>query len=87
MDAKFANAYSNRAATYHMVGSNTQALADARKSLELRPRDVATLVTRGSILEALGRREEAIADFREALLLYPEGRKAKDALKRLDALP
>jgi len=48
---------------------------------------VATLVTRGSTLEALGRREEAIDDFREALWLYPEGQNAKDALKRLNALP
>jgi hypothetical protein len=42
---------------------------------------------RGTIFEALGRREEAIGDLRQALSLYPEGRKAKEALKRLRALP
>ncbi len=47
----------------------------------------ATLDTRGSIFEALGRREEAIADFRRALSKAPNLQSSKDGLKRLGAEP
>ena len=40
-----------------------------------------------ALIKAYPRAPQIIADFREALSLYPEGQKAKDALKRLDALP
>ena len=46
-----------------------------------------TLDTRGHILEALGRREEAIADFRRALSIEPRLGGSRDALKRLGATP
>jgi hypothetical protein len=42
---------------------------------------------RGHIFEALGRREEAIADFRRALAKAPDLQGSKDALKRLGASP
>jgi tetratricopeptide (TPR) repeat protein len=87
INPNFANAYSNRALSYFRVGKPVQGLPDAQKSLELRPGHVATLVIRGTIFEALGRREDAVTDFRQALSLYPEGQKAKEALKRLGALP
>jgi tetratricopeptide (TPR) repeat protein len=45
------------------------------------------LDTRGHIFEALGRREEAIADFRRALAKAPDLQGSKDALKRLGASP
>jgi tetratricopeptide (TPR) repeat protein len=60
-------------------------LPDAEKSLALRPNDAATLGIRGHIFEALGRREEAIADFRRALANNPDMQENKDALKRLGA--
>ncbi|GAG93050.1 unnamed protein product [marine sediment metagenome] len=60
-------------------------MPDAEKSLELRPNDAHALDTRGSIFEALGRREEAIADFRQALAKNPSIQNSKDALKRLGA--
>jgi hypothetical protein len=53
----------------------------------LRPGHVATLVIGGTIFETLGRCEETIADLRQALSLYSEGRRAKETLKRLGALP
>ena len=39
------------------------------------------------ILEALGRREEAIADFRRALAKDPNIKDSRPALKRLGASP
>jgi len=41
----------------------------------------------GSIFEALGRREEAIADFRRALSKDPNMQGSKDGLKRLGVEP
>jgi len=81
------SAYSNRAWSYFKTGKAAQGLPDAERSLQLRPDDAATLGTRGLIYEALGRLEEAIADFRRALTLDPNMRESSDALKRLGASP
>jgi regulator of sirC expression with transglutaminase-like and TPR domain len=54
--------------------------------LSLRPSG-ATERPPGHIFEALGRREEAIADFRRALAKAPDLQGSKDALKRLGASP
>jgi Tfp pilus assembly protein PilF len=66
-------------------------LTDVEKSLQAKPRNARALDTRASIFEALGRREEAIADFRHALAVGasdPEVQKSgKEALKRLGASP
>ena len=60
---------------------------DAEASLRLKPNAAQTLDTRGHILEALGRREEAIADFRRALSVEPRLSGSRDALRRLGAMP
>jgi len=44
-------------------------------------------VNRGMSYVALGRREEAIADFRKTLLLDPSNTLAGDGLKLLNAKP
>jgi Tfp pilus assembly protein PilF len=66
-------------------------LPDAEKSLELRPNDYHALDTRAHIFEALGRREEVIADFRRALSVAPNNPDVQalgnEGLKRLGALP
>lgn len=59
-------------------------LPDADKSLKLQPNDVFGLNTRGSIFEALGRKDEVAADFEKALSKYPGNQDCKDALKRDD---
>ncbi len=59
---------------------------DVKKSLELRPDDPGAFEARGLIFEALGRKQEAIADFRRALTMAPNRQISKDALKRLGAL-
>jgi tetratricopeptide (TPR) repeat protein len=62
-------------------------LPDVNKSLKLRADDADTLDSRGHIFEAMGRHEEAIADFRRALTNNPDLQASKDALKRLGAGP
>lgn len=60
-------AYNERAWAYLKMGKAAQGLPDVEKSLELNPNNGMALDTRGHIFEALGRREEAVADFRRAL--------------------
>jgi predicted negative regulator of RcsB-dependent stress response len=49
--------------------------------------DARALNTRGHIFEALGRNDEAIADFRQSSLQNPENQDSKEALKRLSGGP
>jgi tetratricopeptide (TPR) repeat protein len=87
LDPTNAVTYNNRAWAYFTAGKAAQGLPDAEKSLELRPDNYHALDTRGSIFEALGRRDEAIADFRRAMSLGtndPEVQAlGREALKRL----
>jgi tetratricopeptide (TPR) repeat protein len=62
-----------------------QGLADAERALELDPNYLPALETRAQIFEALGRREEAIADFRRALALDPKLKESAEGLERLGA--
>ena len=61
------------------------------RSLELRPNEARILDTRGHIFEALGTRDEAIADFRRARSLAPNDPEVKDLaekpLRRLGSAP
>jgi tetratricopeptide (TPR) repeat protein len=83
--------YNSRAWAYFKAGKPAQGLPDVRKALELQPNYARALDTRGSIFEALGRREQAIADFRRALSLGANDPEVQasgtDALKRLGARP
>jgi tetratricopeptide (TPR) repeat protein len=81
-----AGALNNRAWAYLKAGKAALGLPDADRSLQLRPDDTHTLDTRGHIYEALGRREEAIADFRRVLALSPNAPVAAEARKALDRL-
>ena len=53
--------------------------------MKLKPGAAQALDTRGHIYEALGRREEAIADFRGALAIEPRLQGSRDGLRRLGA--
>jgi tetratricopeptide (TPR) repeat protein len=82
-----ANNYNGRAWAYYKAGKPAEGLPDVEKSLELNPNNDRALDTRGSIFEALGRREEAIADFSRALSVgakHPDvPTSAQEALQRL----
>jgi regulator of sirC expression with transglutaminase-like and TPR domain len=70
-----------------MSGKAAQGLPDAERALELTPNAPLALETRGQIFESLGKREEAIADFRRALSRAPSLTEARAGLKRLGAEP
>lgn len=66
-------------------------LQDVEQSLALRPNSVNALDTRAHIFEALGRRDEAIADFRQALSVAQSDQALQSSsvsgLERLGARP
>jgi tetratricopeptide (TPR) repeat protein len=82
-DAKY---YNNRAWAYHLVGADAKALPIVTKALELE-KTPNTLETRAEIYEKLGRREEAIADYRASLAGAPTMQPAKDGLARMGVTP
>ena len=59
-------------------------LPDAEKAVSLQPKQAAFLETRAEIYEKLGRRADAIADYRAALAVDTSLKLADDGLKRLD---
>ncbi|NJS37425.1 MAG: tetratricopeptide repeat protein [Brachymonas sp.] len=69
------------------VGFSPSSPSTAERSLELRPNDANALNTRGHIFEALGKREEAIVDFRRALAKDANHKSSTEALRRLGAGP
>jgi tetratricopeptide (TPR) repeat protein len=71
---------------YYNRGNAYQEL-DAEKSLRLQPADARAVNTRGYLFEALGRTDDAIADFRQSLSQNPKNQDSQQALKRLNASP
>ena len=76
-----------RAWAYFKAGKAAKGLPDVQRALELDPELAAAYDTRGHILEALGRKEEAISDFRKALALDPGETGSSEGLQRLGAAP
>ena len=76
-----------RAGVAGHAGLGAAYVPDAERSLQLLPNNAHLLDTRGHIFEALGRREEAIADFRRALSINPKLEASREGLKRLGASP
>jgi Flp pilus assembly protein TadD len=74
-------------------GKAKAALMDADKAVSLDADDPETVNTRAHILEALGRKKEAIAEYRKALglrLRNPESaahKDSEDSLRRLGVKP
>jgi hypothetical protein len=60
------------------------ALSDAQEALTLAPDDAFALRVRGDIYRAMGRNDEAIADYRQALEKDPFQSESRDALVKLD---
>jgi tetratricopeptide (TPR) repeat protein len=82
----YAAAYNNRAGVRHKKGEDGVGLLDAEKAVALAP-TANRIETRAEIYEKLGRRGEAVADYRASLKLDPDMQEARDGLKRLGATP
>jgi Flp pilus assembly protein TadD len=80
-----AASYKKRALARYQAEKLEAALADAEKARRLKHGDADILTTRGVIYVALGRRDEAIFDFRLALKLDPTNKSAQSSLQKLGA--
>ncbi|HEY1797203.1 MAG TPA: tetratricopeptide repeat protein [Stellaceae bacterium] len=77
--------FNNRAWAQHLKGDDAGGLADAEEAVKLAPKNPFCLGTRGVIYEKLGRRDDAMADYRAALAIDPKDAEAIEGLKRLGA--
>lgn len=82
-----AAAYNSRAWALHLKGEDALALPDAEKVVTLAPNSVPPLETRAEIYEKLGRKRDAVVDYRAALAIEGDLQLARDGLKRLGADP
>ncbi|SPP93095.1 tetratricopeptide repeat protein [Bradyrhizobium vignae] len=67
------------------TGRNSEALTYAEEAYKLASSDANVIDTRAHVYEALGRKQEAISDFRKAVALKPELETSRLGLRRLGA--
>ena len=82
-DPTLGEVFNNRAWTYFRSGRAARGLVDADRAVALLVGRAYVWDTRGHILEQLGRRDEAIRDFRQALALDAASAESRAGLKRL----
>ncbi len=58
---------------YVALGRNTDALAAVQKAVNLNSRDWSVLAQRGDVYRRLGKLNESIADYKAAIVIWPEG--------------
>lgn len=75
--------FSNRAAAYLELGSFVQAEIDCTKAIELDKKNVKAYFRRGTAREMLGYYNQAIEDFKYALILEPTNKRAAQCAERL----
>jgi tetratricopeptide (TPR) repeat protein len=80
----FSEAYNKRATLYYLMGRYQQSLDDIALTLELEPRHFGALSGKGMVLQRMGRNGEALAAYREALLVNPHMVGARLAIKQLE---
>ena len=83
IDARHAEALNNRAWAIFRAGRAGDAVGDANRSIEAVPTNGYAYDTRGQILEALGRREDAIRDYERALQIDGTQETSRAGLARL----
>jgi tetratricopeptide (TPR) repeat protein len=87
LDPQNPHYYAERAWTHFRAGSPNVGLADVQRALALQPGSAYALDTRGHIFEALGHRDEAIADFLNVVKFAPSHKSSVKALRRLHVHP
>jgi MoxR-like ATPase len=73
----------SRALAHVGRGTAKDGLADAQRGVTLGPDNPGTYEARAQVFEALGRKAEALADYRKVLSLEPTHEPSKEAVKRL----
>ncbi len=85
LDPRSGLAFANRAYIYKLSGQTDVGMKDAETAEKLDPEGAVVLWAKAEIAEAQGRREQAIAWYKKALMREPRLKLAADALERLDA--
>ena len=85
----YAEGWNKRATVYWLMGAfdrafYTRSLADISRTLQLEPRHWGALAGRGMILQDLGKDDEAVAAYRQALAIDPHREDVRVALRLLE---
>ena len=83
LNPQHANAYNGRAVAYFKSGDAAIGLSDAMRAVELDSNVANYYDTRAHIYEMLNHKDDAIADYRKALLLDPTRQECREGLGRL----
>ncbi|MCW5773568.1 MAG: tetratricopeptide repeat protein, partial [Rhodospirillaceae bacterium] len=76
-----------RGNAYIQLGNLSAALADLENAVALMPNNPGAFQLRGLAYERMGRRRQAISDYREALKRFPQFGDALAGLRRLGETP
>jgi tetratricopeptide (TPR) repeat protein len=79
----FTEAYNRRGAVYFAKGMYQDAAANIAVVLKREPKHFEALAGLGQILDALGKKEEALEMFQRALDVYPQMEQVPEAVKNL----
>lgn len=85
LSPEFAEGWARSARLAVLEEDYNRALIDATETLILEPREYYALWTLGSVFERLGRTDEALEIYREAIALYPEHPAIKARVEALSA--
>lgn len=80
----YAEGWNRRASLYFQMKRYDAAMIDLDHALELEPRNFGALVGKGMILRAIGKSDDAIAAFNEALAINPHLLAVKAAITQLE---
>lgn len=80
----FTEAWNGRATAYFLSNAVGPSLSDIEQVLIRNPRHFGALAGLGTILEQLGRREEALAAYQASLAVHPHQQEILDAVARLE---
>jgi Flp pilus assembly protein TadD len=72
-----------RALAWLKKGDTAAALRDVEQAIELDPKDPSNLMSRGAVMKALNRTNDAIVEYRKAIQLRPDPDRRKQAEQAL----
>lgn len=81
---EFAEGYFRRATSYYMLGLTGPALADIADTLRLNPRHFEAMRALASIMQELGRPEDALELYQMILEIHPQSPQAHAAIAQLE---
>ena len=83
---KIATYFSNRSASYLMIGSYIEALRDCEAAINIEPNSPKVYFRKATILKSLGRFDDAVKALTDGLVLDPSSLTAKNEMEALNVL-